>query len=134
MIDEYFKQKQVYSEYVIFMKCGKFYYTYSNDGYIINYLFDYQIIKNKVAFPEIVLEKVKGGLEREKIAYLIVDKKSVYSSSKQKDYKEKYIKLLKKCKETYDYKRRIRLIYDKLLFCIKTKEIDEKLLSIEELL
>lgn len=134
MIEEYSKQKQFYNEHLILMKCGKFYYTYGNDSYIINYLFDYQIIKNKVAFPEIVLEKVKNVLEREKIAHLVIDKNSFYCSSKQKDYKERYTNLLKKCKQAYDYKKRIKIVCDKLLFSMKPNEINEKLSTIEELL
>ena len=92
MINEYSKQKQIYKEHLVLVKCGRFYYTYSNDAYIINYFFDYKIIKNKVAFPVTVLEKIKRALEKEKIAYLVIDKNVLHSSTKQKDYKEDCLK------------------------------------------
>lgn len=132
-MNEYLKYKKLYPEYLILIKCGKFYYVYGDDCYIINYYFNYQIIKNRTAFPETILEKIKRILELEKFAYLIIDKKVVYSF-KAKDYILKYNKLLVECKKTYEYKRRIESIKDKLLFYVITKDIDEKLMLIEEIL
>jgi hypothetical protein len=132
-MNEYLKYKELYPEYLILIRCGKFYYIFGNDGYIINYFFDYQIIKNKVAFPEIILEKVKRVLELEQIAYLIVDKKILYSY-KPKNYAIKYNSLIIECKKNYEYKKRIKNIRDKLSLCILTREIDEKLELIEKIL
>ncbi len=132
-MNEYLKYKQEYREYLILIKCGKFYYVYGDDGYIINYYFDYQIIKNKVAFPETILERIKRILELEKFAYLIIDKKIIYSF-KPKDYILRYNQLLVECKKIYEYKKRIENIKDKLKFYIITREIDEKLVLIEEIL
>jgi hypothetical protein len=134
MINEYLKQKETYFEFLVLIKSGNFYCTYGNDSYILNYLFNYKIIKNRVAFPEIVLEKVKSTLEKEMISYIIIEKGLLYYSSKYKNYEKNYEGLLKKSKKTYSYKKRINFIQDKLLKCLKAQEIDDKLSKIEDIL
>lgn len=61
--------KQIHLEYIVLIKIGKFYYSYSKDAYIVSYIFNYKlkIVEENIkvcAFPVFVqffwLGSVKG--------------------------------------------------------------------------
>lgn len=45
--DKYIDLKNKYLEYIIMIKVGNFYYSYDDDGIILNYLFNYKIKDNR---------------------------------------------------------------------------------------
>ena len=75
--------KQVHPEYIILIKIGKFYYSYSKDAYIISYIFNYKlkIVEKNIkvcAFPVFALNKIIAKLEENKINYIAVDRRNNY--------------------------------------------------------
>ena len=51
---------------------GNFCCVFDDDCYILNYLFDYKIIKARVGFPKSAFDKVINVLEENKINYEVV--------------------------------------------------------------
>ena len=37
--------------FIVFRKIGGFYHVFDGDSYILNYLFNYKIVGNRVGFP-----------------------------------------------------------------------------------
>ena len=66
-IDKYLKFKEMYKDHVVIIKSGNFYYTFGDDTYIMNYLFNYQIRENKIGFPLNDKAKVKSVLNRNNV-------------------------------------------------------------------
>lgn len=66
-IDKYLKFKEMYKDHVVIIKSGNFYYTFGDDTYIMNYLFNYQIRENKIGFPLNAKAKVKSVLNRNNV-------------------------------------------------------------------
>ena len=67
--------KDLFSEYVIFIKIGNFYECYNDDACIISYLFGYKI-KTMTSddlvcgFPIVSINKVVSNLENRNINYI----------------------------------------------------------------
>lgn len=57
----------MYKDHVVIIKSGNFYYTFGDDTYIMNYLFNYQIRENKIGFPINAKAKVKSVLNRNNV-------------------------------------------------------------------
>lgn len=57
----------MYKDHVVIIKSGNFYYTFGDDTYIMNYLFNYQIRENKIGFPLNAKAKVKSVLNRNNV-------------------------------------------------------------------
>ena len=75
--------KQIHPEYIVLIKIGKFYYSYSKDAYIISYIFNYKlkIVEKNIkvcAFPVFALNKIIAKLEENKINYIAVDRRNNY--------------------------------------------------------
>ena len=71
--------KNIYKEYVVLVKIGKFYYCYGRDSYIISYLTNYKInlLEDNTyscSFSTNAYNKVISILEDKKINYLILDR------------------------------------------------------------
>ena len=84
--------KEMYPQYVILVKLGKFYSVYNKDAYIISYILKYQFkrengkykdIKYSCGFPDIAINKVKTVLEEKKINYLIIDRRNRGNSNRR---------------------------------------------------
>lgn len=52
--------------FVVFRKVGGFYHVFDGDSYILNYLFNYKIVGNRVGFPINSINKVINILEDKK--------------------------------------------------------------------
>lgn len=63
--------KKEYSDSVVLIKSGSFYITYENDALIMNNIFNYQNINNKVGFPIRSVDKVMNSLNDKNINYVI---------------------------------------------------------------
>ncbi len=109
---------------VTFRKVGGFYHVFDDDIYILNYLFNYKIINNRVGFPISAINKVINTLEEKKINYQL--------DSNIIDFKKKnnYQKYAEKGKTKYNFKIDIEKIYDKLEL-LSSKDLKEILNFIE---
>lgn len=110
--------------FVVFRKVGGFYHVFDGDSYILNYLFNYKIVGNRVGFPVGSIHKVVNTLEDKKINYELDGKKVNF---KRKNNYEKY---LEKGKVKYNFKRDIEKIYGKL-DQLNSKDLEEILNFIE---
>lgn len=95
-IDKYVKFKSLYTDYVVIIKSGNFYYSFGEDAHILKYLFGYQIRDNKVGFPTNAKAKVKSVVNRHNInlieiiddyAYVLETKNANEYASKLKEAK-----------------------------------------------
>ena len=73
MLDNYYKMKVKYLDYILLFKRGNFYYCYKEDAYIIHYFFDYKLKNDMVAFSIEALDKVLKILDKNDLAYIIYD-------------------------------------------------------------
>ncbi len=75
--------KTVHPSCMVMVKIGTFYDVYSKDAYIISYLLKYKIKEKDniptCSFPVSSLSKVENILEKNKINYLVVDKRLNYN-------------------------------------------------------
>ena len=83
--------KKVHPESLIMIKIGKFYNAYGKDSVIMSNLFGYRI-KNDVyrssGFPTTSLNKVMIRLEKEKINYIVLDRRDNYEVLNEEDFKK----------------------------------------------
>ena len=125
---------------MVLVKIGSFYDVYSKDAYIISYLLKYKIKeKEKIptcSFPVSSLSKVENILEKNKINYIVVDKRSNYDEDQKFINKQEnnYEKIFEKAKSSVEIMLRIQKIYDKLLQNRDKLEIYEILEKIEKVL
>ena len=95
--------KDLFPDYVLFVKIGTFYECYNKDSYIISYLFRYKLKRlssddTTCGFPVNSINRVTSVLESRNVNYLIVDKKHNYEETDKMNYKRKnkYNELLTK--------------------------------------
>lgn len=110
--------KNIYKEYVVLVKIGKFYYCYGRDSYIISYLTNYKInlLEDNTyscSFSTNAYNKVISILEDKKINYLILDRRNDYEEDEKYNNKNlnNYLKYYEKAKEEISTKMRIEKIY-----------------------
>ena len=132
--------KMVYPACMVLVKVGTFYDVYSKDAYIISYLLKYKIKeKEKIptcSFPVSSLSKVENILEKNKINYIVVDKRNNYDEDQKVINKKEnnYDKVFEKAKVSVEIMLRIQKIYDKLLQSRDDLQINNKLEEIEKVL
>ena len=73
MLEDYYELKFKYGDYIIFFKKGNFNYCIKEDSYIINYLFNYKLINDKVSFPYNGIDKIINRLNIDNIGFIIYD-------------------------------------------------------------
>ena len=68
------------------------------DAEILNYLFDYQVIKDKAGFPDNAIDKVISRLDKENISYQVVytDKNPIIKNYENNNYFKIYEKIKEK--------------------------------------
>ena len=122
--------KNIYKEYVVLVKIGKFYYCYGRDSYIISYLTNYKINllddnTYSCSFSTNAYNKVISILEDKKINYLILDRRNDYEEDEKYNNKNlnNYLKYYEKAKEEISTKMRIEKIYKYLNEHLLDKEI-----------
>lgn len=102
------------------IKSGNFYIAIEDDAYIMNIIFDYQIIKGKVGFPLTALERVIGELNNKKISYVIYkDENDIITNTFDDNI---YVSLLGECKKR-EYKNSMKkLLLERIEFLIDNSE------------
>ena len=132
--------KFVHEFCVVLVKIGTFYSVYGKDEYINTYLYKYKKKERKnvpiCSFPVYSLSKVENTLEKNKINYIVVDRRSNYKIEEKVINKQKnnYEKMLEKANKSITYVLRIQKIYDFLLEKRDSINIEKKLKQIEEVL
>lgn len=131
--------KEVHKEYVVLVRVGNFYNCYGRDSYIISYLLGYKIniLDNNIynsSFPKSAYNKVLSILEKNKINYIILDKRNNYDVEEEGNNKNlnKYNEFYEKAKKEIAKKMRIEKIYKYLLSCNDEKTIYEVEKTINE--
>lgn len=120
--------KLIHKEDIVLVKVGTFYTAYGKDAYILNYLFNYKLNKTQdiysSAFPISSLSKVSAIFEKNKINYIVVDRRNNYDVEQQSDNKNlnNYNKFLERAKEKVNYTRRIEQVIE---FLQENKEVIE---------
>lgn len=126
--------KKIHPEEVVLVKVGTFYTAYGKDAYIINYIFGYKLIQMQqvdiASFPISILNKVMSILERNKVNYIVLDKRNNYDVEHKSDKNNinNYSKILKKAKVEINLNKRINEIIRNL------KEDKEALIEVEKIL
>ena len=81
MLEEYYKYKTNYNEFIIIIKSGNFYEVIDKDALIVNKLFGYKISKLsdtiKCGFPITSIEKVVNILNEQNINYIIIENNNI---------------------------------------------------------
>ena len=80
MLEEYNRLKSINDDKIVFIKRGCFYYTYFNDSYIMNYLFNYKINNDIVSFPVNSKVKICSMLKSMNLGY-VIDNSITYGDS-----------------------------------------------------
>ena len=129
--------KNVHPLCMVLVKVGTFYNVYSKDAYIISYLLKYKIIEKEniptCSFPISSLSKVENVLEKNKINYLVVDKRTNYEEEQKVINKQEnnYEKIFEIANKSVMIMIRIQRIYDELVRRSNNTNINEKLSKIE---
>lgn len=133
--------KQIHKEDIVLVKIGKFYNSYGKDAYIISDLFSYkmkQIEDNMYVcgFPDSSLNKVEAKLEREKINYIVLDKRNNYEKDEEfnNGNLNKYAKAYEKAKANLSYKLRIENINNFLIQQTNKEVLKKILLQMESII
>ena len=92
MLENYYKNKVLYKDYIIIMKYGNFYETIDNDALIMSSIFKYKINKLsntfKVGFPINNLDNVLNILNEKSINYIVLDNiKKEFKNNNYNNYK-----------------------------------------------
>ena len=106
MYDKYMDIKNNNIDSIVMIKVGTFYHIYDKDMIIINYLFKYNIINDKVEFPISNLNKVINKLKKLEINYYIDD--TIFYKFDNNKYQEIY----EKSKTYYELSLEIENIYN----------------------
>ncbi len=133
--------KQIHKEDILLVKIGKFYNSYGKDAYIISDLFSYKMkqVENNIyvcGFPDVSLNKVEAKLEREKINYILLDKRNNYEKDEESNNGNlnNYNKAYEKAKNNISYKIRIENINKFLIQQENKEELKEILQQMEKII
>jgi len=129
--------KQIHPGCIVMVKIGTFYNVYSKDAYILSYLLKYKIIEKEnipaCSFPLSSISKVENILEKNKINYLVVDKRSNYEEEYKMIDKQvnNYDKIFEIANLNVKKMFRIQKIYNELVKKINITNIENILDKIE---
>lgn len=129
--------KRVHPSCLVMVKVGTFYDVYSKDAYILSYLLKYKIIEKefipKCSFPISSLSKVENTLEKNKINYLVVDKRSNYEVEHKaiNNQENRYDSIFEVANDFGAIILRIQNVYNELIKKSKEPNFNKKLERIE---
>lgn len=109
--DRYKELKRLYPDVLILLVSGSFYVTYDIDGFILNYLFSYQIKNDRVGFPSSTFDKVIELLSSKDISCIVFDKE-VQTEYLKKD--NTYFSFLAKAQQDFNNQLMIRTLVDRI--------------------
>jgi len=120
LANQYLFYKNLYKETLILIHSGNFFYTFLEDATLMNYLFGYKIVDNKVGFPISIIERIKSKLNCLKVDYVIVKNDDYYLNT-FKDFNT-YSKIREEANEISEKKGKLEDLYKKIE---KKVEVDE---------
>ena len=133
--------KDVHSKDICMFKIGTFYHTYNRDSYIISYVFGYKIKElganhKECGFPEVALPRVLAKLEKEKINYVVLDRRNNYDVDSKQDYKKQnnYEKIFEKANKNINRHKRIERISNYLVENIESDNFIKIIGKMEEVM
>lgn len=115
MKEKYISIKHEYKECLVLIKSGSFYITFYDDALILNYLFNYKVINNKVGFPI-------SNLDNNNISYYIDDN---YNNNPINNYSN----ILYNAKTNYFNNTNLDLLIDEIKFVISLDPNNLKLIK-----
>lgn len=126
--------KTICKDYVVLVEIGTFYYCYGKDAFIISYIGKYKIdiIKENIyssAFPKTAYNKIISKLEKNKINYIILDRRNNYAEREKSNNKNlnNYEKYYQISKEELAIRMRIEKIKKYLELNMQDKELITKI-------
>lgn len=114
LLDKYEEIKQQYNDYIILIKSGVFYVTFSKDALIISKITNYLIKNNKLGFPITSIGKVQEKLNDFHMNYIIIDEKISKFNFDDNKYRE-YIKIVNKSEYQNNMKK---ILLDRIEYLI----------------
>lgn len=132
--------KFVHPSCVVMVKIGNFYHIYGKDAYIFSYLLNYKInLKEDIphcGFPINSISKVENVLEKNKINYVLLDRRNNYDEEAKYINKQenKHEKIFERAKKSVNIVMKIQKINQFLIENKKSKNIDDLLEKIEKVI
>jgi len=120
LVNQYFFYKNLYKETLILIHSGNFFYTFLEDATLMNYLFGYKLVDNKVGFPISILDRIKSKLNSLKIDYVIIKNDDYYLNTFNEF--NNYNKIKKEADIVFEKKEKLNGLYEKIE---KKVDVDE---------
>lgn len=115
--ERYSTLKKYYKDSLVLIKSGLFYITYDEDAYLLNYLFDYQVIDNKVGFPSSKIDSVKEELKKCQINVYISDTDEFIQNNENK-----YVSIVALAHKNYFNELNIKVLLEEISFLLHNNQ------------
>ncbi len=123
--DKYKELKYLNFNKVILIKSGNFYISYDEDAIVLNHLFSYQIVNNKIGFPLVTLPKIKEKLDELNVDYIIYNNEEEITTQTNED--NNYMNIYNKAKKEEFTTKVNEVLIDRIRFLLKDPNNYEKI-------
>lgn len=123
--DKYKELKYLNFNKVILIKSGNFYISYDEDAIVLNHLFSYQIVNNKIGFPLVTLPKIKEKLDELNVDYIIYNNEEEITTQTNED--NNYMNIYNKAKKEEFTTKINEVLIDRIRFLLKDPNNYEKI-------
>lgn len=123
--DKYKELKYLNFNKVILIKSGNFYISYDEDAIVLNHLFSYQIVNNKIGFPLVTLPKIKEKLDELNVDYIIYNNEDEITTQTNED--NNYMNIYNKAKKEEFTTKINEVLIDRIRFLLKDPNNYEKI-------
>lgn len=123
--DKYKELKYLNFNKVILIKSGNFYISYDEDAIVLNHLFSYQIVNNKMGFPLVTLPKIKEKLDELNVDYIIYNNEEEITTQTNED--NNYMNIYNKAKKEEFTTKINEVLIDRIRFLLKDPNNYEKI-------
>lgn len=123
--DKYKELKYLNFNKVILIKSGNFYISYDEDAIVLNHLFSYQIVNNKIGFPLVTLPKIKEKLDELNVDYIIYNNEEEITTQTNED--NNYMNIYNKAKKEEFTTKINEVLIDRIRFLLKNPNNYEKI-------
>lgn len=123
--DKYKELKYLNFNKVILIKSGNFYISYDEDAIVLNHLFSYQIVNNKIGFPLVTLPKIKEKLDELNVDYIIYNNEEEITTQTNED--NNYMNIYNKDKKEEFTTKINEVLIDRIRFLLKDPNNYEKI-------
>lgn len=123
--DKYKELKYLNFNKVILIKSGNFYISYDEDAIVLNHLFSYQIVNNKIGFPLVTLSKIEEKLDELNVDYIIYNNEEEITTQTNED--NNYMNIYNKAKKEEFTTKINEVLIDRIRFLLKDPNNYEKI-------